>query len=81
MQNMQNMQNMQDMQDMYNMQNMQILQPGPLFLPPRLPWRGAHSYLRAHIWLVVICELGKSRRFLGGEIINFALWIILGLED
>ena len=23
--------------------------PGPLFLPPRSPWRGAHSCLRGHI--------------------------------
>ena len=27
---------------------------GPLFLPSRPSWRGAHNWLRGHIWLVVI---------------------------
>ena len=28
--------------------------PGSLILQPRQPWLGAHSYLRGHIWLVLI---------------------------
>ena len=28
--------------------------PGSLILPPWHPWVGAHSYLRGHIWLVLI---------------------------
>ena len=58
--------------------------PGPLFLPPRPPWRRAHSYLRGHIWLVVIRAFVASQANhagFGGEIINFPLWISLGLED
>ena len=27
---------------------------GPLFLPSRSSWRGAHNWFRGHIWLVVI---------------------------
>ena len=58
--------------------------PVPLFLPPQLPWQGAHSCLRGHIWPVVINAFVASQanvaitRFLVGQIIKYAQRIILG---
>ena len=36
-------------------------EPGPLFLPPRPPWRGANSCLRGHIWPMVIRAFDASK--------------------
>ena len=46
--------------------------PGPLFLPPRPPWRRAHSCLRGHIWLVVIRAFVASQANIA---ITCFLWV------
>ena len=47
--------------------------PGPLFLPSRPSWRGAHSWLRGHIWLVVIFTFGEIQ---ANITITRLLWVI-----
>ena len=57
--------------------------PSPLFLPPRPPWRGAHSCLRGQIltsgYTRFCCESSNCRNFalFVGQIIKYARQIIL----
>ena len=56
------------------------LLPGPLKWLPRLPWEGAHSCLRGHIWLVPYALLSRIRQmsqlwaFCCCEILECAPW-------